>query len=232
MRLSNLALGYYYRGNLVLDRRMIATNYVRLWLWFDLIASLPYELLLDGSDSDAGVISQSTKIIRVLKFVRFFKIIRLVRVFKLKTIFDKFESFLTLSPFVNALLGFLRLACIIAFIAHWIACIFHMIGDLQDSGGTNSWLITQGLDTQDWSTRYLASIYFAVTTMITVGYGDIVPVTNPERIFVIFTMLMTSIVFAYSMNNINALIYNMQARTQEFRYTLTHYLQIILTILN
>ena len=51
-----------------------------------------------------------------------------------------------------------------------------------------------------WFLKYTASLYFAVTTMITVGYGDIVPVTLLEMLFVTFAMFGSCGVFAYSFN--------------------------------
>ena len=42
--------------------------------------------------------------------------------------------------------------------------------------------------------------------MITVGYGDIVPVNNIERIFVIIITLISCGVFAYSVNSIGTIV--------------------------
>ena len=41
--------------------------------------------------------------------------------------------------------------------------------------------------------------------MITVGYGDITPDTDSERLFAIFFMILASGVFGYSMNSIMVL---------------------------
>ena len=43
-------------------------------------------------------------------------------------------------------------------------------------------------------------MFFAVTTMLTVGYGDIVPGNKFEKMFSIFSILITCCVFAYTMN--------------------------------
>ena len=40
----------------------------------------------------------------------------------------------------------------------------------------------------DLSTRYCISLYWAVTTLTTIGFGDIVAVTHAEYIYTIFCM--------------------------------------------
>lgn len=42
--------------------------------------------------------------------------------------------------------------------------------------------------------------------MITVGFGDIVPVSPNEKIFSVFTMLVACGVFAYTMNTMGAVL--------------------------
>ncbi len=47
--------------------------------------------------------------------------------------------------------------------------------------------------------------------MITVGYGDIVPITTNEMIFCMFAMLLASGVFAFTMNSIGSVIQSFEA---------------------
>jgi hypothetical protein len=45
--------------------------------------------------------------------------------------------------------------------------------------------------------QYLASIYFTITTITTVGYGDVTIRTKMEKIFCIFLMLVGVLAFSF-----------------------------------
>ena len=57
-----------------------------------------------------------------------------------------------------------------------------------------------------WYTQYLYAFYFAIVTMCTVGYGDVVPVTPREKILVIIIIFISCGTFGYSLNCINGII--------------------------
>jgi len=145
--------------------------------------------------------------------VRFVKILRLIRILKLKNIFVKLETYINLSDGIAGFLGFLKLAVLVLFISHWIACIWHLIGNLEAGHYPENWIYVYGIQDADFGMKYVSSVYWAISTMITVGYGDIVPVTLGEKIYSIFVMLIASAVFAYSMNRINALLSGLDGTT-------------------
>ena len=53
--------------------------------------------------------------------------LRLLRVAKLRIIVEKILEYLALSNTVMGLLGFLKLSTIVLFIAHWMACLWHLV---------------------------------------------------------------------------------------------------------
>lgn len=98
----------------------------------------------------------------------------------------------------------MKLVYFIIFASHFCACAWYFLGELEIEkwGYQKSWLFEENIYNSDWFTKYLTSLYWSTITTLTIGYGDIVPVTNPERIFVIGIALVMCGVFGYSISNI------------------------------
>lgn len=62
------------------------------------------------------------------------------------------------------------------------------------------------LTMDDWGTKYLDAVYYAVTTLTTVGYGDRVPHTNTEKIFSILTELAGGILFGILAGTLSSMV--------------------------
>ena len=54
--------------------------------------------------------------------------------------------------------------------------------------------------------EYIYAYYYSVTTMVSVGYGDISPVNQTEVIFCVLFMLITCGMFAFIINKIGQII--------------------------
>lgn len=174
---------------------------------------------LENSDpnSSSASVQENSKFFRILLFMKFLKILRLLRAFKLKRIFGKLEDYLQLSPFFNAILAFIRLCFLIIIIAHWFACGWHLLAQYEENSYPVTWLSIAGVDGDDWVTRYITSLYWAITTMITVGYGDITPITSPEKLYTVFFMLLACGVFGYTMSRIGTIFQSFEENSMEFK---------------
>ena len=89
-------------------------------------------------------------------------------------------------------------------IAHWLACIYYAIafyerphlekeiGWLYKLADTISmpYLANDSHSGPDLKSRYVTSLYFTFTILTSVGFGNVAAVTNAEKIFTIFSMLL------------------------------------------
>ena len=64
--------------------------------------------------------------------------------------------------------------------------------------------------------NYVISMYWSVMTMSTIGYGDVSPKTQYERIYEIFGMVLGASVYAYMVGSICSIVASLNAGTAEF----------------
>jgi hypothetical protein len=84
---------------------------------------------------------------------------------------------------------------------------FHIIANIWASLVTSSdsetnWM--KGISINDNSVveKYITALYFAVTTLITIGYGDILPQTDDERTFVCIVISLGVVLFSFLLSKL------------------------------
>jgi hypothetical protein len=77
--------------------------------------------------------------------------------------------------------------------------------------------VHQNLEEADLSTQLINCIYFSVVTLMTVGYGDILPRTNTEKFFSICTIIAGAIFYAVRFGNVVLFIENRDKNRNEHR---------------
>ena len=94
------------------------------------------------------------------------------------------------------------------YLTHVLGCFWYYTAGF--SPGV-SWITSysdgDGADASVW-THYLYSFYFALTTLTTVGYGDIIPTNNDERLYAIGCELVGAFVFGYILSTVAELVSN------------------------
>uniref|UniRef100_A0A7N5KG89 Voltage-gated inwardly rectifying potassium channel KCNH2 n=1 Tax=Ailuropoda melanoleuca TaxID=9646 RepID=A0A7N5KG89_AILME len=133
----------------------IAVHYFKGWFLIDMVAAIPFDLLIFGSGSE--------ELIGLLKTARLLRLVRVAR--KL----DRYSEY-------GAAVLFL-LMCTFALIAHWLACI---------------------------------------CSLTSVGFGNVSPNTNSEKIFSICVMLIGSLMYASIFGNVSAIIQRLYSGTARY----------------
>ena len=94
----------------------------------------------------------------------------------------------------------------IFFFVHWLACIFFLINNFEIGTNPNTWitLLNKG-DAKSAIDVYIASASWSFTTVASVGYGDVYPLTVPEKVFGIFAMMISCGIFSYIVGYLSTL---------------------------
>jgi len=119
----------------------------------------------------------------------------------------------------NALLKMLKLWGTIIIVAHWLTCGFYTVAHVEENLGYGpTWVELNRLHDTDVTETYIAAFYWSITTMVSVGYGDIVPVTSAERVYTVIAMIISSALFGYSLNTVGEIIREMNREKDQRRY--------------
>mmetsp|Transcript_6134 Transcript_6134/g.18516 ORF Transcript_6134/g.18516 Transcript_6134/m.18516 type:complete len:721 (+) Transcript_6134:93-2255(+) len=197
----------------VRDHRKIVIHYISTTFAVDLIASFPYDLLVEILGKSSPTALKEVSAARLFRLVRLLKLLRLVRSSKL---IKKYRANMSLSY------GFLNVAFfmfISILTAHWIACAWGVVGNTAKHL-ENSWLNQfAGKDEDDkkrfeWAisapkNQYLVSLYMSVMTLTTVGYGNVNPVSLSEYALLVVCMLVGGFLWAYIIGAVCGTIANL-----------------------
>lgn len=88
-------------------------------------------------------------------------------------------------------------------VAHVMASILLVMGRINLE---NNWLIDQKIDQAFWWHKYFCAFYWGTTIMMTVGFGDFLPVVIEEIIVVSFLEMGSCILLGYNISEIGHLI--------------------------
>jgi len=212
----NFNTGFIEEEKFISSRTEIAKRYVSGWFWLDLLTSIPFDRIFGLGNSLH--ISQISKILKIFRIARLLKLLKLLRLISTVSKWENNDS-------TTSRLRLLKFLIAVLLSGHTAACFWVGIAKLNRSRD-QSFENYYGYDTSSWVVRfqntwqtsefemYLRALYWAFTTLATVGYGDITPLMPLEVGFTIFIELCGTTMFGFIVGNISSMVTQDDERLQ------------------
>ena len=200
---------YDLEENLITNHKKIIIKYLTSWFLIDFISFIPFNSL-----NYFDMLSLDSNYLCLLRLVKYFKIYNcsnfyctkiMQRIFcfnkKIKSFFKNFSFYHKRS--INLLNNIFRIIIIL----HILSCvwIYFSLLDLREN-----WFLTLPTQTLDNKSLYLSSLYFNFVSIFTVGYGDILPVSFSERLYLIFLLILSLAINTYAVSFLENLVEGQQ----------------------
>jgi len=217
-------------GSWVHDRGKIIRRYATSWMSIDILTTIPVDVIVAAYEAQMGVDEESggggggasTRFLRVVRMLRLLKLARMLRGSR---IVHRWQSYFGTSYAVLSLWQFLLLT---AFTAHWMACMWVMVGKVNDidedtvildssHAFSTSWIHKAGLTTATPVEIYGVSIYCAFSLIFGCGPGPSSPTTPVEYYVQMVVMVIGAFVWAYVISSGCGIIATLNPERVRFR---------------
>lgn len=193
----------------VTSRTKIAVHYLRFWFWVDICSTIPFDEIVQAMFHSQHQLF-ATRTVRVLRIMKF------SRLYKLSNFEAVIEERLQLSPAKSRLLWLVLQIC---FIAHIFACFWHFLSldKFVRPMAPQDWVTANGFSSATNGTRYVAALYYVIVTMLTVGYGDILPTNSHEIAFSIVLIISGGVIFGALIGKVTSILERQNPQRRAFK---------------
>lgn len=179
--------------------RKLAILYLRSWFVVDLVSTLPFELLFDSAKW------------------RFLRVLRGLFLLRRRRRWSSLGMNSMASSTRKQTAYLLWLFLIFILFIHWFSCLFGAIGLHSEKRGKANWMTAQDVTAENGAVRFMTALYWAAGTVTKVGYGDVVPTNDLERVVSVLLLVLSSFFYGVIWGNVNLMIRVMNGDQTNYR---------------
>lgn len=99
---------------------------------------------------------------------------------------------------------------------HVAACFWYLSSRLSDYE-PDTWVVRNEMKDESYWRQYLASVYWSVSTVLTVGYGDIHAETNTERFISVAWMMIGVAFYSFTIGILTSILGKIDSRSSQLK---------------
>ena len=219
---------YNFEENLIKKNLFIFLHYLKTWLLFDLISSIPiYTILIILEDKCINKnIYNDSKLVNTgkhsyhynvnlnnMKYILLLiKVIKTLKIFKKNIVLIKIRRYFNEIFYINNWADVLIYLLFFISLLNFTACIFIFLG----RNVFESWIFLNDLEEKSFLDIYIAAIYYLVMTVTTVGYGDVIGRSLAEVIFQIIMVFAGTCIYSWIISSVSNYVKKMNERNTKY----------------
>ena len=195
--------GYYnFEMEIVRNNKKIIKHYLKQYLTVDLLQAIPLYTIIrifykPKNIYYFGYFERESILVVFFLFIKPFKIFKIIKKKQNKALED-FYLYLSESYYLEQLVSFIIYFIIFFLFIHLFICL-HIYLAFQNYP---NWITHINIINESFFAKYISSFYFMITTMTTVGYGDIVCISPIERIYHIILLVIGTLLYTFLVSKI------------------------------
>lgn len=219
---------------LIDNRKKIAIQYMQGWFLIDILSIMPFDIILESSQYNSLIrFAKFGKLYKLVKLTRLSKMFKLFK--KDNKVYEFIKTYMNIGLGFERLFFFILMFVIIV---HTTSCLWIAVAcmtavsdravtpiegqehsesenqvfdkDFTTLNFTGTWFDKVDLNMRTWDNEviYVTSLYWTVTTITTVGYGDIAGANSLERLFCSMIMVIGVISFSFATSSLSSILQN------------------------
>ena len=200
----DIVINFFTNNSYTFNFRQNSIDYITTWFIFDIVSILPIDLLFKHHSINLYLVAKLPKLLRTVKLLQE------------KNIHNCLERVINTLKLNRNVISIIKLLFSFFYFNHLFACLFYLLARIRHFDYT-TWIYHKGLLDRSNLEIYIWCLYWNLTTVTSVGYGNISAFSWEEKVYSIIIISIGVVMYSSFIGNFSVIISAMNERENELR---------------